>query len=73
MGIFSFLFGSSSIEDTSADGIMEINPANGNPMIGGMGGFDIEGNPYGTDDSINSFDDSFSSFDDSIGGVDDPF
>ena len=31
-----------------------INPANGLPMIGGMGGLDIEGNPYGTDsDSFN--------------------
>jgi hypothetical protein len=26
-----------------------INPANGQPMVGGMGGVDIEGNPYGTD------------------------
>lgn len=31
-----------------------VNPANGLPMIGGMGGLDIEGNPYGTDsDSFN--------------------
>jgi len=31
-----------------------INPANGLPMIGGMGGLDIEGNTYGTDsDSFN--------------------
>lgn len=26
-----------------------INPANGLPMVGGCGGVDIEGNPYGTD------------------------
>ncbi len=26
-----------------------INPANGLPMVGGMAGVDIEGNPYGTD------------------------
>ena len=35
--------------------------ANGLPMIGGMGGVDIEGNPYGTD-FHNTFDYS-SSFD----------
>ncbi|MDN3652753.1 hypothetical protein QWY77_08240 [Thalassotalea ponticola] len=28
---------------------MQINPANGLPMIGGIGGVDVEGNPYGTD------------------------
>lgn len=38
-----------------------INHANGLPMIGGMGGVDIEGNPYGTD-FHNTFDYS-SSFD----------
>ncbi len=26
-----------------------INPANGLPMVGGLGGIDIEGNPYGAD------------------------
>ena len=26
----------------------EINPATGLPMIGGMGGIDLAGNPYGT-------------------------
>jgi len=26
-----------------------INPANGLPMVGGTGGVDVEGNPYGTD------------------------
>ena len=81
MGIFSFLFGSSSIEDSSIEdisdeGLMDINPANGNLMIGGMSGVDIEGNPYGmdtSDDSMRMFDDTFDVFDDSIGGVDDPF
>jgi hypothetical protein len=29
----------------------DINPANGLPMVGGCGGVDIEGNPYGTDSS----------------------
>lgn len=69
MGIFSFLFGSSSIEDISDDGVMDINPANGNPMVGGIGGVDIEGNPYGmdtSDDSMSMLDDSFSSFDDDM-------
>lgn len=28
-----------------------INPANGLPMIGGEGGVDVAGNPYGTDRS----------------------
>lgn len=27
----------------------DINPANGLPMIGGCGGVDVSGNPYGTD------------------------
>lgn len=50
-----------------------INPANGLPMVGGTGGIDVEGNPYGTDFSHDdtfgagsSFDDSFSSMDDSF-------
>ena len=42
----------------------EINPANGLPMIGGIGGIDVAGNPYATD----------SSHDDLIScGIDDPF
>jgi hypothetical protein len=39
------------------------NPANGYPMIGGMGGCDIEGNAFGFD---SSYDYSASSFDDSL-------
>ena len=31
------------------------NPANGLPMIGGYGGFDIEGSMYGTDFSNDTF------------------
>lgn len=27
----------------------DINPANGLPMVGGCGGVDVEGNPYGFD------------------------
>jgi hypothetical protein len=55
----------------------DINPATGLPMVGGCGGVDIEGNPYGTDshhdDSWTSastdWDDGFanSSWDSSIG------
>lgn len=47
-----------------------INPANGMPMIGGSGGIDIEGNPYGTDDSFNGIDDPF---DDGFMDSSDPF
>lgn len=60
------------------DHCCDINPANGLPMIGGCGGVDVEGNPYGTDthhedfsaSSISSMDDSWlsvSAFDDSWG------
>jgi hypothetical protein len=28
---------------------IRINPATGLPMIGGIGGMDVQGNPYGTD------------------------
>ena len=65
----------------------EINPATGLPMVGGKGGVDVEGNPYGTgfshDDISTGMDDTFSSgFDDSFGssisddistGMDDTF
>jgi hypothetical protein len=57
-----------------ADDDFSVNPANGLPMIGGSGGVDIEGNPFGTDFShdhmtSSSLDDSCSSssiFDDSL-------
>lgn len=44
-----------------------VNPANGLPMVGGCGGLDVEGNPFGVD-----FHDGFSTgsgslFDDSFG------
>ncbi|KGJ99883.1 hypothetical protein [Thalassotalea sp. ND16A] len=73
MGLFNFLFGSSStssnIETT------DINPASGLPMTSGIGSVDVAGNPYGTDmsDSFSSsIDDSFSSMDTSS-CFDDPF
>ena len=66
--------------DTSWDD-NAINPANGLPMVGGTGGIDVEGNPYGTDFSHDdtfgtgsSIDDSFSNgFDDSFSSMDDSF
>lgn len=60
--------GSHSIESQEPSDHDEsvINPANGLPMIGGMGGVDVEGNTFGTDDmfdndigGLNSFDDPF--------------
>ncbi len=41
----------------------EINPASGLPMIGGSGGVDVAGNPYGFNCSLNS---SFESFNSSV-------
>ncbi len=64
----------SSIDDHA------INPANGLPMVNGMGGIDIAGNPYGTDFSHDDplsggIDHScHSGIDDSRGcGIDDSF
>lgn len=37
------------ISRTSDGHHCDINPANGLPMVGGCGGLDIEGNPYGID------------------------
>lgn len=84
---FTWLFSDTSVgeengtdfsHDSIGSGINDnaYNPANGLPMIGGEGGFDIEGNPFGSDlshDSIGSgIDDFFSSgFDDSFSGGDD--
>lgn len=53
--------------DTASSSITKINPATGLPMCGGIGGFDVAGNPYGFDNS-STFDDcssaSGSMFDD---------
>jgi hypothetical protein len=83
MSIFNSLFGwlgsSYSSIGSHDDSACSINPANGLPMVGGCGGVDIEGNPYGTDSTSFDLDDSgwmdsslstmsddmFSSFDDS--------
>ena len=40
----------SDIHDYSHEST-EINPANGLPMVGGIGGVDVEGNAYGTSSS----------------------
>jgi hypothetical protein len=58
---------------------LSVNPATGLPMIGGEGGVDVEGNPFGTDlhdtfdDPLNSMDDSFNNVDDTFSGIDDSF
>lgn len=76
MSIFSWftdMFSTVSESSSVTDGDFSVNPANGLPMIGGIGGVDVEGNPFGTDFShdhmtSSSLDDSFptnSSFDDS--------
>jgi hypothetical protein len=61
-----------------ADEQIEINPANGLPMVGGIGGVDVEGNTYGTDNDstitvIDLFEDTTSSIDDSLSSTDDSF
>lgn len=54
------MIGTNSLDDFA------INPANGNPMVGGIGGLDIGGNPFGTDFSndhmtSSTFDENWSS------------
>lgn len=48
------------------DDSMEINPATGLPMMGGIGGIDVAGNPYGFDNDDMYHDDDWhrSSLDD---------
>ncbi len=48
-GLFGWLDSSDPATGSHNDSACSINPANGLPMVGGCGGFDIEGNPYGTD------------------------
>lgn len=71
MGFFDRLFdiltsSESSSSLSSSDDGCSINPANGLPMIGGNGGLDIHGNPYGFSghdpfSSSSSLSDSWSS------------
>lgn len=72
MGIFNWaqsLFAESSRERDSHDdhssandvnNEMEINPASGLPMVGGSGGVDVAGNPYGC--NLASHEDGQSAF-----------
>ncbi|MBE0471145.1 MAG: hypothetical protein IBX55_16745 [Methyloprofundus sp.] len=81
MGLFNTLFGWFGTSSTDYSIESSVNPANGLPMMGGIGGVDVEGNPYGTDlhnDTFNDFgsmDDTLSSmFDDSFSdSLSDPF
>ena len=46
---------SSSLFDDSCGGfstMTDINPASGLPMVGGTGGVDVAGNPYGCSESF---------------------
>lgn len=69
MGFFDRLFdvftsSEASSSSSSFDDGCSINPANGLPMIGGCGGLDIHGNPYGCsshDSFSSSLSDSWSS------------
>ena len=81
MNLFSWLRNVLSTSEpnpiSSSDGLHDtasyqddfpINPANGLPMVGGMPGLDIEGNPFGTNlpdsfehSSLFDLNDSFSS------------
>lgn len=52
VGWFTSLSGGLSVESDGHrlnDHHCDINPANGLPMVGGCGGVDVQGNPYGTD------------------------
>lgn len=57
MSWLSSLFGYSDPIHSSDDHV--INPATGLPMMGGTGGVDAAGNPYGTDS--HTFDSDFGS------------
>lgn len=41
--------GMNDMSGLDSQGACEINPASGLPMVGGCGGLDVEGNPYGID------------------------
>jgi len=50
-GLFDDSFtGFESVTDSVSEQL-EVNPASGLLMVGGIGGVDSEGNPYGTDNS----------------------
>jgi hypothetical protein len=66
MGIWNWLLGGAAAPatcDTWASlAHTDINPATGLPMVGGCGGIDVNGNPYGLDLHRGSAD-GFSAFD----------
>ncbi len=41
------------LTDINANEIATVNPANGLPMIEGIGGLDVAGNTFGSDSSIS--------------------
>lgn len=47
-GWFDSIYGEEAPCDIGASHC-DINPATGLPMVGGCGGVDVEGNPYGAD------------------------
>ena len=52
MSLWTFLFGTndnSSVDFSNTTSITNINPANGLPMIDGIGSVDVAGNVFGTD------------------------
>jgi hypothetical protein len=51
-------------ESSSSQVGCEINPATGLPMVGGCGGVDVYGNPYGTDSNEHDISSSTSTIDD---------
>ena len=59
MNLFSLFF--CDIDGISS--VPEINPATGLPMVDGIGGFDLGGNPYGMDSSPHLSLESGSPFD----------
>ncbi len=63
------------IDYSNSNTVPTVNPATGLPMIGGTGGVDVEGNPYGFDLSHdNTFDiESSSDYDYINSGFYDPF
>ncbi|CAM4213528.1 hypothetical protein [Vibrio agarivorans] len=59
-------------ETLSFDDDNSINPATGLPMVGGIGGLDVQGNPYGFDNSDDPFESSLSDpFEDDFMSTDD--
>jgi hypothetical protein len=73
MGLFSWLGGLFDDDNGSMDTDTTINPASGLPMISGdTSGVDVDGNPYGMDDSddFNNNSDSFINSDSDFGSSD---